>query len=224
MLNQFLGREPGSFLLHFLADNDENDNLFTQDAEHSPYASLNCTTNFANLNQLNDSHQFSFMTFNIQSIQAKFSEFRELICQLIQNNSNPDIICLQEVWRVDDTEVFSLPTYQKLVTATRSGARGGGVGFFIREGIKFSILPQYSIFSERIFESLFVELKISSIKKLIVGTVYRPGTKFPGLTFTEQFGQFSDILTNILSALSNYSENAFILGDMNLDLLKLNSN
>ena len=76
--------------------------------------------------------------------------------------------------------------------------------------LSFKILKQYSIFVERIFESLFIEITISSSKNIIVGSVYHPGTKVPGLTFTQQFTQFSEILSNVLAELSNNYENVFI--------------
>ena len=48
--------------------------------------------------------------------------------------------------------------------------------------------------------------------------------KAPGLTFTQQFLQFSEVLTNLLAELSNYSEQAFIYGDFNLNVLDLANN
>ena len=77
---------------------------------------------------------------------------------------------------------------------------------------------------ERIFESLFIEITLSGNKKIIVGSVYRPGTKVPGLTFTEQFSQFSDILSNVLADLSNNYEHVFIYGDFNLNVLEITQN
>ena len=58
----------------------------------------------------------------------------------------------------------------------------------------------------------------------MIGSVYRPGTKCPGLNFSEHFSQFSDILSNILSDLSSKYDKVYIFGDFNLDLLKINEN
>ena len=76
---------------------------------------------------------------------------------------------------------------------------------------------------ERIFESLFVEVSLSNNKKIVIGSIYRPG-KTPGLTFTEQFTQFSDILLNILAELGNNYEQVFLYGDFNLNILDLAGN
>ena len=77
---------------------------------------------------------------------------------------------------------------------------------------------------ERIFESLFIEINLLGNNKIIVGSVYRPGTKVPGLTFTQQFSQFSEILSNVLAELSNNYEHVFIYGDFNLNVLEISQN
>ena len=58
---------------------------------------------------------------------------------------------------------------------------GGGVGIFVKNDIVFKTLSQYSVFHERIFESLFIEVVNENKQKVVIGSVYRPGTKYPGL-------------------------------------------
>ena len=79
------------------------------------------------------------------------------------------------------------------------------------------------MFSERVFESLFVEISLSNKKKIVIGSVYRPGTKAPGMSFTEQFTQFSDIFSTLLADISNAYEHVFIYGDFNLNILDLSN-
>ena len=111
-----------------------------------------------------------------------------------------------------------------LESNTRINTRGGGVGIFVKTGINFNVLKQYSIFSERIIETLFIEIIDCNNQKIVVGSIYRPGTKCPGLSFTDQFAQFVDILSNVLSELGSTYDKVFIFGDFNLDLLKVNEN
>jgi hypothetical protein len=80
----------------------------------------------------------------------------------------------------------------------------------------------YSVFSDRLFESIFVELNLPSTK-LIVGSVYRPNINHPNLTQTEQLTQSLDLLSNLLSQLSSTNANVRILGDFNIDVLKYNT-
>ena len=58
----------------------------------------------------------------------------------------------------------------------RRSARGGGVGIYIKENLSFKILSKFSIFVERIFESIFIEVSLANNKKIIIGSIYRPGT------------------------------------------------
>ena len=97
------------------------------------------------------------------------------------------------------------------------------MGIYVKENLSFKILKQYSIFYERIFESLFIEITLENNKKIIIGSVYCP-PKAPGFTFTQQFAQFLEIFTNLLAELSGSSEQVFIYGDFNLNVLDLANN
>ena len=119
--------------------------------------------------------------------------------------------------------MFPLINYHPLLTNLRCSARGGGVGIYIKENLSFKILSKFSIFVERIFESIFIEVSLANNKKIIIGSIYRPGTKVPGLTFTEQYLQFSELLNNLLLELSSL-EHVFLYGDFNLNILDLNVN
>jgi len=101
---------------------------------------------------------------------------------------------------------------------------GGGVGIYVKNDLVFSVLKQHSVFIERIIETLFIEITTEDNKKLVIGSIYRPGTKCPGLSFSEQFAQFSDTLTNLLSDLGSNYDNVYIFGDFNLDILKFDEN
>ena len=77
---------------------------------------------------------------------------------------------------------------------------GGGVGIYVKNHLSYKTLKQYSIFVERIFESLFIEVSLSGNKKVIIG------------------------LFNVLAELSNNYENVFIYGDFNLNVLEITQN
>ena len=69
---------------------------------------------------------------------------------------------------------------------------------------------------------MFIEVTLASGKKIVIGSIYRP-TKVPGLTFTDQYAQFSELLTNLLSELSSL-EHVFLYGDFNLNILDVAGN
>ncbi len=138
---------------------------------------------------------------------------------MASNNIKPDVICLQEIWQISDANYFTLPGFHPPIIQTRSNYKGGGVAMYIKNSLTFNYLPEFSIFSERLFESIMVEIVFKDNKRIAVGTVYRPGTPVPGLNFTEQFSTFSEHLTQTLTCLNEKYERAYIYGDINLDVL-----
>ena len=91
-------------------------------------------------------------------------EFSDLIIQF-SCDSSPDIICLQETWKIVDNSFFPLANYHTLETNLQQESRGGGVGIFVKNHLSFKILKQYSIFVERIFDSLSLKLTFRETKK-----------------------------------------------------------
>ena len=203
--------------IHKLVSSQDVDDDFSPD---SPYENSNFITSYCDpLNYKQDSKSLSFMTFNIQSISSKFTEFLELICILDKSNSSPDVICLQELWSFPDFKYFNLPNYHPLCFKLRKNAQGGGVGLFIKNNLKFSILQQASVFSERIFETFFVEISLPNKTKYTVGSLYRPGTVHPTLSNTQLYNEFSELFANLCDSLCNFP-NVILLGDLNLDVLQ----
>jgi hypothetical protein len=93
------------------------------------------------------------------------------------------------------------------------------VGIYIKEGINFSI-NTCAIFMERVFETIFVDIFIGK-RKISIGSVYRCISKHPTLSPTDQFTIFNDLLHNLLNEIS--PGELFLGGDLNLDVLKLQS-
>ena len=228
-IGEAAGDPQYNFLNQFLTDSDEDsisDTLFFN-ANLSPYQNVEINCSYIDTDdicQKNLTNKLSILSLNIQSLAAKFDNFNSFINQLSNNNSNPDVICLQETWDVKDSSLFDINNYHSLELNLRSSARGGGVGIYIKNSLTYNRLTQFSVCVDRILESLFVEVITPGNKKIIIGSIYRPGTKFPGLTFTEQYEQFSELLTNLLSSLGDYSDGVYIYGDLNLDILKLSEN
>ena len=158
-------------------------------------------------------------SINIQSISSKFSEFSQMINSMNRSNSSPDIICLQELWRFPSEASFKLEGYHPLIyTLRHNNTQGGGIGIYIKSKFSYNILKDNSIFVDRIFESLAVEVSVNS-RKIYIGSMYRPGTKHPTLTYDENFKQFVELFTNFSSNLIPLG-NIYLMGDINLDLLK----
>ena len=54
--------------------------------------------------------------------------------------------------------------------------------------------------------------------------MYRPGTKHPPLSASDQFSQFCDLFSSISDYINRKKLAAYIFGDINLDCLKYGAN
>lgn len=143
------------------------------------------------------------MTLNVQSLNSKYDDLVELIALLNVRNSSPDILCLQELWQFPDDADFNIPGYSNLVyKLRRNNVQGGGVGIFVKSDLHFSVDVASSIFVDRIFESILLEVTVNRNKKILVASLYRPATNHPTLSNNDQFIEFMDLFTNLLSDLS----------------------
>ena len=224
-----LSNNPNFDLVKILSQihaDDENKSDFV--SSNSPYDLSEILCTYMSETELICHPKFfvqpSVLSINIQSLSAKFAEFRESILSFSRNNCAPDIICLQEIWRIHDSTIFNIDGYHHLVYKSRSNnVQGGGVGIYVKNNLNFVINDVLSIFVDRIFESLFIEVKFNS-SKFVIGSVYRPGTQHPTFSIQEQFTQFCDLFSSISDYIINKNLSSYIFGDFNLDCLKYGSN
>ena len=158
------------------------------------------------------------LSLNIQSISAKFNEFQEFTNSLA--NFKFDVICLQELWRMQDPSLFSLDGYHNMFYKSRiNNVQGGGVGLYVSNQFKAVKLTDISIFIDKVIETVFVEIEISKSKKIVVGSIYRPNSSYINLTSAQQLDQFNESISNIINNLAG--KTFYIYGDFNIDLLKI---
>ena len=158
------------------------------------------------------------MSFNIQSISAKFNEFTDFLDSL--GKFKFDIICLQELWKMCDPNLFNIDGYHSLIFKSRSNNKqGGGVGIFVNKQLKIKQLDEFSIFIDKVIESVLVEIELPNKKKIVVGSIYRPNSAYINLTASQQLDQFNEAINSILTNLSG--KKICLFGDINLDLLKI---
>jgi endonuclease/exonuclease/phosphatase family metal-dependent hydrolase len=209
--------------------NDPFDVNFSHDYDFddSPYAEMVSSSTYVDESDLCskfknnfNANNLSVMSLNIQSINAKFNSLSEFIFSLNNNSCTPDIICLQELWQFPNNMSFYLSGYHPLQYKLRRHNQGGGVGIFIKDTFKFTVLPEKSIFVDRVYESIFTKIELSTNNYVIVGSCYRPGTKHPSFTVNEQFSQFSELLSNQLNDILSLEKPVYVFGDFNLDVLR----
>ncbi len=89
--------------------------------------------------------------------------------------------------------------------------------------MKFKIIKDFSIFNERIFESLCIEVEFSNNNSALFISLYRPPSHNI-LPLSEHNEVFLETLENLHSNLSRVNKDVYILTDSNIDLLSINSN
>ena len=205
-------------------DNENtNQDSFFSNSEDSPYndSTFECKyVNIAEFKNVNNKNNFLAMSINIQSLNAKFTEFKELLECLTYSNS-PDIICIQELWQFPANAEFDLAGYQPLFYKLRAGSvQGGGVGLYVKNGINCTIDLNSSVFFDRIYESIAIVINCSKLKKKTkIISAYRPGSAHPTLSHDDQINQFLEIMSNQLDSVDDCP--TYIFGDLNLDLIKV---
>ena len=167
---------------------------------------------------------FSLITLNCQSLNAKFTELNLFLQEIINSSCHIDALCLQETWLSDnsDTSLFDIDGYT-LISKGKASSRHGGVAIYLSDNFCFKILPFES--RSNIWDGLFIEIHetvdhvIGNKKKLIIGNIYRPPRNR-----VDNYQTFIEEINEIMSDLQRQRQEVIIVGDFNLDLLKIRSN
>ena len=127
-------------------------------------------------------------------------------------NCKPDVISLTETW----IQPSSSGPYKNLngynfVSNCRNSCKGGGVAFYVKDKFHFNICDELVEMDEKIFESLFINLKMEC-ESFLCGTFYRSPAN--GAMSNEKL---RIKLQNCLSKI-DVKEKCYIFGDFNYDL------
>ena len=163
-----------------------------------------------------------FIHLNVRSILSK-GKFENLKIQILESEAH--IITISETWLVDkcDSKLINIPGYTFIRLDrnwTDDGVntkKGGGLGIYIKNGIDYndSVLKNNNTSTSDI-EMQWLEIKVKNMKKIILVNIYRP----PSGIYKNFCSKIYDSLTN--SVIKDNSD-IFIMGDMNIDMLDLNS-
>lgn len=231
------GRDEG---LNLLNNNDNlnlrtvinrvllNDNVNDDEFLMNPYNNIDITSLFHDTHSLITEHKNSskplFMSVNVQSLNSKHEKLKNFVLSLTNNGIVIDIIALQETWSIKYPHLLSIPGFQPLIFRNRAKGRGGGVGFYIRNGLTCKIMEQLSPFHDKIIETLTVQISYTSnrqTKHFLASSLYRSPSALPGLTHGEQMDNFLTIYEEFLINLSNCNQDSYIFTDSNINLLAL---
>ncbi len=213
-----------------LNNNEELDfrtsyNLVFRDADiiEDPFANLNVVSNYYDMYTISSDPRLIntplFLSVNIQSLNSKYQELRHQIIDLCSKNIIIDVVALQEIWEIFCPDSLAIPGYQ-FVYKTRQGMRGGGIGFYIRNGLNFKVIDTLSPFENKIIESLTLQISYpGKSKPVLLTSVYRSNGPLPNTTQTQQMERFMVKFDELLHNLNNIRQTSYIFIDSNIDLL-----
>ena len=150
----------------------------------------------------------NILLLNVRSIRKNFTLFLAHLSHMFLKFS---FILLTETWLDHDfSDTFNLPGFYKLDLCRNT--YGGGLRLYIREGIKASILSDFTLKNDFI-EVLTVECSLNSIKYIIM-LLYHSPTASHVIN-----NMFIDYLISSLQQLKAKNLPIIVAGDMNLNLL-----
>lgn len=224
--------EPGHLndLFRITPENDEsNDKIVNSDssAEFKPiqdkyFSPENVSFedfNYASNVKANDvSNNFSSIGVNMRSLAntknfAKLESFLNSLC------FSPTVIAVNETYLKDNESGphCNLLDYN-FISNCRTSHRGGGVGIYVKNFLNYKIRDDLTVMDEKIFESIFIEIKIPG-KSILYGTIYRSPSSDAA---THEI--FSNYLQQCLTILDKSNKLCFIQGDLNYDLCNIEDN
>lgn len=140
---------------------------------------------------------------NLRSYNDKFPMVLKLV-----TDYNLDVFCLTETWFKEDSE-YCVPDGYKMYRKDRL-TRGGGVAIIVRKYFKVRVM-NYDIkwLDRSCVEYLILKVQINHRQSIIVCVIYKPDPCLNDLRNIQA----------ILSFLNTMSNQSFILGDFNVNML-----
>ena len=163
----------GGLHSHSLAHVDNTDDAEELNIiKHSPYFDQE---NFITiLKEKNEN--FTVLSLNIQSINAKFDQLKILLHLIQENNCHISAISLQETWLRDDSNnaLISIENYN-FISQGKKCFSHGGLAIYLHE--KYNFKTVLSPIISEILEGQFIEISEVDTNRpthILLGNIYRP--------------------------------------------------
>jgi hypothetical protein len=165
-------------------------------------------------NQVFDStvrpNQLSILHHNNRGIPHNFADLSLYLSSL---SCSFDVIGITETWlEPHNVDSYKLPGYKSESLIRNSRVRGG-VSIFLRESLRYHVRQDLCIMND-FMEGVFIEVT-SLNRRTIFAVIYRP----PGTDLRA----FNETFAEILEQIRSESKLCYIMGDFNVDLLKISS-
>ena len=161
---------------------------------------------------VSDFYKYFTINFNIRSFHANFSSFEALLHSFPKL---PSFIFLTETWNSPlNVNLCSIDNYNGFHSFRDANSHGGGVSIFCQDSFSCEKVFELCFFDENI-ETCVVKIQLLN-RQLILICIYRPPRGMVPV-FLEKVEQLLN------SELVQNAKNVLVGGDMNLNLLNLDS-
>ena len=210
--SRFQGGFSSNSLCDILQLNEANENDI-QPIIHSPYYDMDT------LKLLTEQNNgcFSILSSNVESINAKMNEIEAFVEELSQMHFKFSLMCFQECWLSDndDKSHLQIDGYDCITQGKTCGNKGGLV-MYINNCFNYKVIMTLNQFDH--WEGQFVKITGGGLSKdVIIGNIYRPPRDL-----NENYIQFLNEFTSIISLIDKTNSDIIIAGDFNINLLKIN--
>lgn len=212
--------EPIYDLISHYTPNYEEDNNTMVDHHNIHIHKCEYTSTNELSKRMIDNNRLSILNLNIQSLRAHWGDLNLFLNEFSKTKAHFNIIGLTEVFTIAPGTHFSLDGYHPLLTRTRPPENGirGGVGLFIDE--QYIVTPRHDLqtFIPHVIESIYIEVqRHKSERPIIIGTIYRPNTPPKA-----DLAKCIQIMQETTDKISSENKLCYLMGDLNIDLLKYN--
>ena len=160
---------------------------------------------------------FGLFHANIASLNKHIDDLRLILSKL---NFQFDVIGISEHKIRKDTKPSNnveIPGYHPFIFEPTETTHGG-TGFYIKDNVDYTERKDLQLNSPGNHESFFIEIQFPKKKNLIVGCIYR----HPSSPISVK--DFANIhLSPTLEKISSENKQCVLMGDFNVDLLKINT-
>lgn len=128
-----------------------------------------------------------------------------------------NFIIISETWANDNSAALINLENHNFIYKNRTEKKGGGVGIFVKHGIEYTVINN-KVFEDNAIDILCIQIKSKHVLKATCLTniiaIYRP----PNVNFDYFIERFIAVLDFL-----NPNQETYIVGDVNVNLLDLNS-
>ena len=160
------------------------------------------------------------LNLNCGGLSAKFNKLNLFLANCNHSRFPISVITLQETHFNSSTDFnyYNIPGYTMINDPARINSFGG-VTIYLHNSFSYTRLPADTFKQNSpVYESMFLEIYKfdSKFKKYIIGNVYRRPSEY-----VDDLNTFINEFTECLNNIHRISNQAYIAGDYNIDLLKL---